>query len=109
MGTDTESPRLSTPRSGRWNLTHAQFSGVIALLVGVSQLLVGVIAVDGALTVVVGWGGGLLFAFGCNLIRERPVLYTGWSEDGKPGWIGRLVFTLCTATIVVAAGLVLVG
>lgn len=109
MGTDTESPRTPTPQPRQWSLGHVQFSGMIALLVGVSQMLVGTVALDGLLTVVVAWGGGLLSAFGWNLIQERPVFYNGFSENGRPGWVSRLVFTLLTGTIVVAAGLILVG
>jgi len=109
MSTDTESPRLLVPVPGLRRLTQAQFSGVIALLIGVSQMLVGILALDGLLTIVVGWGGGLLSGFGSNLIRNRPVFYSGWHEDGEPGWFIWLGSTLVTATIVVAAGLVLVG
>lgn len=50
-----------------------------------------------------------LSGFGSNLIRNRPVFYSGWHEDGEPGWVIWLISTLVTATIVVAAGLVLVG
>jgi hypothetical protein len=109
MNTDAESPRLSVPVPGMQRLTQAQFHGVIALLVGVCQMIVGIVALDGLLTVVVSWGGALLGGFGSNLVRNRPVFYTGWTEDGEPGWINLLIYTLLTVGYVVAAGLVLVG
>jgi hypothetical protein len=72
-------------------------------------MIVGLFALDGLLTVVVAWGGGLLTAFGSNLVRNRPVFYSGWTEDGEPGWVSLLISTLLTGVVVVAAGLVLVG
>jgi hypothetical protein len=109
MSTDAESPRLSVPVPGMQRLTQAQFHGVIALLVGVCQMIVGTVALDGLLTVVVSWGGALLSGFGSNLVRNRPVFCTGWTEDGEPGWINLLIYTLLTMVYVVAAGLVFVG
>ena len=48
-------------------------------------MIVGTVALDGLLTVVVSWGGALLSGFGSNLVRNRPVFCTGWTEDGEPG------------------------
>jgi hypothetical protein len=109
MSTDAESQRPSVPVPGMGRLTQAQFHGVIALLVGVCQMIVGIGVLDGLLTVVVSWGGALLSGFGLNLLRNRPVFYTGWSEDGEPGWVNVLINTLLTVVYVVAAGFVLVG
>jgi len=109
MSVDTDPPHLSAPVPGLQRLTHAQFSGVIALLIGFSQMIVGTVALDGLLTVTVAWGGGLLFAFGYNLIQNRPVFYSGWTEDGEPGWVSLLISVVLTAAVLVAAGLVLLG
>lgn len=109
MSTDTGSPRLTGPVPGLRRLTQAQFFGVAALLVGVSQMVVGVVALDGPLTVVVAWGGGLLVAFGSNLVRNRAAFHSGWHDDGEHGWFSLLILTLATVTVLVAAGLVLVG
>lgn len=109
MTVDTDPSRLSAPVPGLRGLTHAQFSGGIALLIGFSQMIVGTVVLDRLLTVIVAWGGGLLFAFGYNLIRNRPVFYSGWNEDGKPGWISLSISVLLAATVLVAAGLLLVG
>lgn len=109
MSTDAESQRLSIPVPGLQSLTHAQFGGVLALLVGISQMIVGTVALDGLLTVVVGWGGGLLVLFGSNLIRNRPAFFNGWNEDGDHGVFGLLMATLATICILIAAGLILLG
>lgn len=109
MSTDTRSSGLSVPVPGLQRLTQAQFGGVLASLVGISQVFVGTIAVDGLLTVVVAWGGVLLGTFGLNLVRNRHAFHNGWSEDGRHGWFGLLIPTLATACVVVAAGLTLVG
>jgi hypothetical protein len=109
MSIDAESPDLSVPVPGLRRLTQAQFGGVLALLVGVGQTIVGTVALDGLLTVAVGWGGGLLVLFGSNLIRNRPAFSSGWNEDGDHGVFGLLMITLYTACILIAAGLVLFG
>jgi hypothetical protein len=72
-------------------------------------MLVGTVALDGLLTVAVGWGGGLLVLFGSNLIRNRPAFSSGWNEDGSHGVFGLLIVTLATMCILVAAGLTLLG
>lgn len=109
MSTDAESPPLSVPVPGLQRLTQAQFGRVLALLVGFSQLVMGTIVLDGLLTVVVGWGGGLLVLLGSNLIRNRPAFYNGWNEDGDYGVFGLLMLTLATICILIAAGLILFG
>ena len=109
MSTDAESPPLSVPVPGLQRLTQAQFGRVLALLVGFGQLVMGTIVLDGLLTVVVGWGGGLLVLLGSNLIRNRPAFYNGWNEDGDYGVFGLLMLTLATTYILVAAGLILLG
>jgi uncharacterized membrane protein YphA (DoxX/SURF4 family) len=80
---------------------------MLALLVGVSQMIVGTVALDGLLTVAVAWGGGLLVMFGSNLIRNRPAFYSGWSNTRDHGVFGLLMLTLVTICILVAAGLIL--
>jgi uncharacterized membrane protein YphA (DoxX/SURF4 family) len=109
MSTDAESQRLSVPVPGLRHLTQAQFGGVLALLVGVSQMIVGTVALDGLLTVAVAWGGGLLVLFGSNLIRNRPAFSNGWNEDGDHGVFSLLMMTLVTTCILIAAGLILFG
>jgi uncharacterized membrane protein YphA (DoxX/SURF4 family) len=109
MSTDAESQRLSIPVPGLQYLTQAQFGGVLALLVGISQMVVGTVALDGLLTVAVAWGGGLLVLFGSNLIRNRPAFYNGWSNNGEHGVFSLLILTLATTCILVAAGLILLG
>jgi hypothetical protein len=109
MSTDAESQRLSIPVPGLQRLTQAQVGGVLALLVGLSQMVVGTVALDGLLTVVVGWGGGLLVMFGSNLIRNRPAFSNGWNENGDHGVFYLLIVTLATACILIAAGLILFG
>jgi uncharacterized membrane protein YphA (DoxX/SURF4 family) len=109
MSTDAESQRLSIPVPGLQYLTQAQFGGVLALLVGISQMVVGTVALDGLLTVAVAWGGGLLVLFGSNLIRNRPAFSNGWNENGDHGVFSLLILTLATTCILVAAGLILLG
>jgi len=109
MSTDTESQRLSIPVPGLQYLTQAQFGGVLALLVGISQMVVGTVALDGLLTVAVAWGGGLLVLFGSNLIRNRPAFSNGWNENGDHEVFYLLIVTLATACILIAAGLILFG
>ncbi len=109
MSTDAESPHQSGSVPGFQRFTQVQFGGVIALLVGVSQMLVGTVVLDGLLTVVVAWGGGLLVLIGTNLIQNRSAFHNGWKEDGMHGLLSLLFLTVTTAFVLVAAGLVLVG
>jgi len=37
------------------------------------------------------------------------VFYSGWTEDGEPGWVSLLISVVLTAAVLVAAGLVLLG
>jgi len=71
MSSKVESPRPAGPVPGVQRLTRAQFAGVTALLVGVSQQLVGTFVLDGLSTFVVAGGGSLLVLFGCNLFGTR--------------------------------------
>ncbi|MFB6169441.1 MAG: hypothetical protein ABEJ43_11450 [Haloferacaceae archaeon] len=109
MSDDVESLRLSGPVPGVRRLTRAQFGGVMALLVGVSQMVVSLVALDGLLTFLVGSGGGLLVSVGANLVRNRPAFYSGWTEDGDYGWVGLLIFTSLAACVLVATGLIVLG
>lgn len=109
MSTDVESSRLSVPVPGIQRLTQAQFGGVIALLVGASQMMVSLVALNGLLTFLVGSGGGLLVSIGINLVRNRPAFYNGWKEDGEYGSIGLLILTLLTGCVIIATGLLLLG
>jgi hypothetical protein len=81
----------------------------MTLLVGISQMVVSVVALDGLLTFLVGSGGGLLVSIGVNLIRNRPAFYNGWKENGEYGWVGLLTLTLLTACVLGATGLILLG
>jgi len=109
MSTDTESHVLSAPVPGLKSFTQGQFFGVIALVIGTCQILVGIVVLDRLLTVVVTWGGWLFVTFGWNLVRNRSVIHNGWTDDGVHGWISLLVVTVTTAVVLVASGLVLVG
>lgn len=92
---------------GLRRLTRAQFGGVIALLIGVSQFLVGAHVLEGLSRFVVSMGSGLLLLIGSNLVRNRTAFHNGWNNDGEHGWVFLLILTSFTATVLVAAGLVL--
>ncbi|SDY14797.1 hypothetical protein SAMN04487946_10778 [Halobellus clavatus] len=109
MSVDAESPRLSVPVLGMQRLTQAQFGGVIALLVGASQMMISLVAIDGVMTFLIGSGGGLLVSIGINLVRSRPAFYNGWKEDGEYGRVGLLILTLLTGCVVIATGVLLLG
>lgn len=109
MSPKAESPPLSGSVPALQHTTQEQFGGVIAILVGVSQQLVGIIAIDGLTTFVVAGGGALLFLFGYNLVQNRSAFHNGWSKDGEHGLLGLLTLALVTAYVVVAAGIVLVS
>lgn len=109
MSSEVDSPRLSGPVPGIQRLTQAQFAGVIALLVGVSQQFVGILVLDGLSTFVVGGRGSLLMLFGYNLVRNRGPFESGWNKNGEQGPLSLLILALATASLVVAAGLLLVG
>ena len=109
MSSDSHSPRLSVPTLGLQGLTQAQFGGAVALLVGGSQMLVGVAVLDGLLTVVVTWGGAVFATFGSNLIRNRPVLANDWGEDDEHEWVTMLIFTVGATGVLFATGQMLIG
>lgn len=103
----SESPQLPNTLPGLRRFTQAQFGGAIALLIGSSQMLIGVYRLDGLMTLIVGSGGGLLVALGSNLIRNRAAFRSGWTENGRYGVLAVLFMTTLTVVILLAAVAVL--
>ncbi|GCF14458.1 hypothetical protein Harman_23930 [Haloarcula mannanilytica] len=72
-------------------------------------MLVGTVALDGPMTVVVAWGGSLLVLIGTNLIRNRSAFHNGWKEGGEHRSFSMLILVGVTLAVLGAAGLVLLG
>lgn len=89
----------------RSRVTTRQLYGITCgvLSAGLFAVMFGFTAQNSFVTLPVGVSAGLLLAFAYNLVLERDVTYTEWTDDERNQWlIGAGLLVLTTGVVVVS-------
>lgn len=93
-----------------WMVDETTFYGLIAVLIGASQLPLSVALAPSRASwaFVIGSGGMLLLSIGTNLVLGRQPFESSWGKSGKLAIFGTLLIIVFTIAVAVTSAYIFV-